>query len=92
MSLPTSCKRKRGTEMRRDMMKIIGNDCMNVHIPAAYDMRSAEWKMLYDMAIPKVFQGVTPPSCVLDAIRAAFAYGFVLGSRAERNGAIKKRL
>ena len=78
--------------MKRDMMKTVEKNCGNGIIPVAYDMDFGEMKELYNMAVPSSLRGVVPTDGVLDAIQAAFVYGFVLGSRAERKNAIGKKI
>lgn len=79
--------------MRRNMMNTVNAFTEKEdNIPEAYDICVGEMKELLQMAVPEECRGSVPFDGVYNAITTAFKYGFVLGSRAQRNGAIKKRL
>ena len=69
--------------MKRDLMKLVNENCGHGRIPTAYDMTTDKIEELRNMAKTQGF---------FEAIEAAFVYGFVLGSRAERKGAITRKL
>lgn len=71
--------------MKRDMMKTVEKACGNGCIPEAYDMVTGEMQELMKLTTKGMDE-------TFEALQAAFVYGFVLGSRAERRGAISKKL
>lgn len=78
--------------MRRDIMKTVEHFKGAGELPAAYAMCFGEAVQLVKTSVPNEYRETIPLDGLYKAIETAFLYGFVLGSRAERNGAIKKRL
>ena len=76
--------------MTRDMMKTA--DLAHENIPGAYDLTCGELTQLMEIAIPEELRSLVPLDGVYDAITVAFRYGFVLGSRAQRNDRIGVKL
>lgn len=66
----------------RDMMKTV-EGVKYPSIPDRYAMNMSEWLELLNMCN----DGKAP-----EAIHAAFTYGFVLGSRAQKAGKVTKKL
>lgn len=72
------------------MVKTVEHFNETGELPAAYDLCAGEFDtLLHMMTAPN---GRFEFNGVYNAISTAFNYGFVLGARAQRNGAIKKRL
>ena len=67
----------------RDMMKTVSRLPLD-KIPYRYGMNFNEYMQL----VSKVRQGDS--ESVQDALLTAFTYGFILGSRAQRAGAVDK--